>query len=399
MKLSPDQSAVYGVILDWARAGSIPLLTLGGYAGTGKTTLAAQFALQMQKQRRIGFCALSGRAASVLGGKLQQAGFDFGDRHSCSTIHRLIYKPIVNESTGEVEQFVRKDKLECNLIVLDEASMVSQQVYDDLASYGVPILAIGDHGQLPPVDGNFSLMEAPQLRLEQIHRQAEGNPIIRLSADIRGGAPIQPWCADNQHIFWWPKADWRACLEKLYAGKTPKQRLDATVLCYTNRVRSRFNGAVRQMLGLQGVENPNDPVSGDLVICLRNIRDLPIFNGYRGIITEPALRKHHVDADVSFPAEGLDTSLRMSRHQFGYEKTFRSFDELAHRGCHIRSWEGIGKLFDYGYVMTTHKAQGSQFDDVALCLEQRPQKVSEESYQRWLYTAVTRAAERLTVIG
>jgi len=392
IELSSDQRSVYDAMLEWVRLRYSNLLTVGGYAGTGKTTLAAQLAKQLQTQRKIAFCALSGRAASVMGAKLREAGFAFGDRHSCSTIHRLIYKPEMDEDTGEVISWSRKEKLGCDLIVMDEASMVSSYIYNDVSQYGVPILAIGDHGQLPPIEGNFSLMEAPHLRLEKIHRQAEGNPIIQLSAAVRGGESVEPWHADGNHITWHDKRDWRGCLALTY--QDPSKALDRAVLCYTNRVRTQFNEATRKIMGY----GP-DPQEGDIVICVKNRNEEMIFNGYRGVMRSAKMLKHHVKGSVDFPTESISYGGKMFRYQFNRARTFRSYDEMEEAGFNARSWEAAGALFDYGYALTVHKAQGSQFSHVVLCKERKPPKVDEESYQRWLYTAVTRAADTLTVLG
>jgi len=190
---SEDQEKAYNTIARWMAEGGIVhdsqkdplLLSMGGFAGTGKTTLVSALAKDFGKAIRFAFCALSGRAASILGRKLIDHGVNVrenksDDGHYCGTIHGLIYQPVENDD-GEVISWIRRDALPYDVIVLDEASMVSESIFKDLARYGVQILAVGDHGQLPPIEGRFSLMENPHIKLERIHRQAADNPIINLS--------------------------------------------------------------------------------------------------------------------------------------------------------------------------------------------------------------------------
>ncbi len=78
--------------------------------------------------------------------------------------------------------------------------MVSEDIFRDLTSYGIDILAVGDHGQLPPIEGKFSLMSDPILRLEKIHRQAADNPIINLSMQIRENGKIPKGYVNNEKV-------------------------------------------------------------------------------------------------------------------------------------------------------------------------------------------------------
>ncbi len=87
----------------------------------------------------------------------------------------------------------------------------------------------------------------------------------------------------------------------------------------------------------------------------------------------------------------------MLKYQFGFQKTFSSFQELENFGMEVKHWNEVGLLFDYGYAMTVHKAQGSQMNNVVL-FNERPAPVSEDNYRRWLYTAVSRASTNLVVI-
>jgi len=410
-----DHRATYGrrYIINAKKVPSVPVKCIAvdapskmylcseSFIPTHNTTLVSAIAREFGTAIRFAFCALSGRAASVLGRKLQDQGIRFGDgSHYCGTIHRLIYRPIEN-AEGEVAYWARKESLDYDVIVLDEASMVSEDIFKDLASYGKDILAVGDHGQLPPIEGKFSLMREPNLRLEKIHRQAAENPIINLSMQVRERGRIPRGYRDNQHISIIKKSEYVDLLKGLYQGvQDPEVILDTAVLCYRNSTRSRLNIMLRNMVF--GSISPV-PLSDDIVICLRNAtnyRKQPLYNGFRGYLIGGVdeWSEHFWEARIRFPYEGFETNVHnLLRYQFGYNKTFSSFAELENFGMEIRHWNEAGLLFDYGYAMTVHKAQGSQMSNVIL-FNERPAPVSEDNYRRWLYTAVTRSSDKLTII-
>jgi exodeoxyribonuclease V len=407
--LSDDQSAAFETISDWlANGGKVHpkqtndyLLSLGGYAGSGKTTLVSQLAKEFGHAVRFAFCALSGRAASVMGKKLREAGVHFEDGgHYCGTIHRLIYRPIENED-GEIIYWAKKESLDYDVIVLDEASMISQDIYRDLASYGIDILAVGDHGQLPPIEGKFSLMQDPILRLEKIHRQAADNPIINLSMEVRERGRIPKGYKDNEKVRVIKKTEYIDFLRGIFKdAQDPRKVLETAVLCYKNATRTKLNTMIRNMIF--GKISPL-PLANDAVICLRNSvngRKIPLYNGFRGYLVSgiQEFDEHFWEGIIDFPYEGFRTeAFNLLRYQFGYPKTFSSFSELEAFGMEIKHWSEAGLLFDYGYALTVHKAQGSQMNNVVLYNE-RPAPVSEDNYRRWLYTGLTRSSDQLTII-
>lgn len=410
--LSPDQTAAYLQVVRWIQTGE-SLLTLGGYAGTGKTTLLSLIAREIGHRSRIAFAAPTGRAASVLERKLRAAGVRVGidERHSCSTLHSLVARPVENPETGEIAGWSAKGELggegaPPTLIVIDEASMCSADLFEMVRAHDIPILAVGDHGQLPPVMSTLNLMQDPDIRLERIHRQAEESPILRLATKIREGGAIDEWDGDDEAVTIRPKREWREVIRRLYldddldvnghsSALSPITQLDRVILCQTNHVRTRFNIEARTIL-----ERGSDPETGDLVVCLKNIKHAGVYNGFRGfLLSSPKVLTDHVTASVSFPSERLRFWARMSRHQFGQKTTFKSFAELSALGFEVDDWRTVGNLFDYAYAMTVHKAQGSEWPLVVVCREEKPLGMSRENYRRWLYTAVTRASERLVVLG
>jgi len=471
--LSPDQRSAYNDITNWIRNQDRGLLSLGGYAGSGKSTLVSLVAEQV---RSPAFCAFTGKATSVLRRKLNRAGTSTAsawqkrinpmlDASICDTIHGLIYQPCecrepetvevskpcpaegcvveleltsegvaacrdhgemltaaVYDALGPQKRFAypprdetgkckycdgvgwhRREALDrdCDLIIVDEASMVDDTMLTDLQSYNVPILAVGDHGQLPPVRGQGSVMKSPHLRLEKIHRQAEGNPIIALSKIVRETGYLPDSDAGDVVRFRGLR-EIEQIISERYSNASPARLLEMGLVCYTNRRRVGLNGVVRRVRGT--AEQP--PMTGEHVVCLRNMRSQggrpPVANGMRGVLVTDAKyvndsNEEQILAGVELPEDEIEAcQYKMLVAQFGREKTFTAPEELAQETS-FRSFNLAGCLFDFGWAMTCHKMQGSQVDDLVVCAE-RPGPVDNDSWKKWLYTAVTRAVSKLTVL-
>ena len=176
-----------------------------------------------------------------------------------------------------------------------------------------------------------------------------------------------------------------------------QNKLDATVLCWRNATRTHINRTVRGHLGFAG----KPPQIGEPLIALRNYA--PIYNGMRGLVTEEATSPFQdewwlMKTKIEFPDEELPaTEQEICRDQFHRARPFESIDDLKKSGIHVHSMGGAGRLFDFGYAMTVHKSQGSQFKHAVVAVDWR-QDYSNENTRRLAYTAVTRAAERLTVL-
>lgn len=402
--LSADQLPVYEAVKGWALGGGAKkkqTLSLGGFAGTGKSTLVGVLGRVFREgKKRVAYAAYSGKASLVLKKKLLAAGAYVDDGLGyCGTMHRLLYTPEVNERTGEVIGWIPAESLDFDLVVIDEASMVSQELYTQLLSYGVPVLVVGDHGQLPPVNGDgFNLMQNPELRLEKIHRQALGNPILWLTDYIRTNGTLPPRSAlpqDPRLSYVRPVPGWLAsnlgytCLDEAHRG---------VVLTGTNATRVRANATIRAHFGLPA----DHPVPGDFGIVLKNARfegETWIFNGQRFRFRDVAPHRPgtpQADARLVFPEEGTVALAPICLPQIGRPGTYKSFEELETDGYPVRSWQQAGMLVDYGYVATVHKFQGSQAPHVTL-LPERFGSQNDEEWARWLYTAATRAADTLTV--
>jgi AAA domain-containing protein/UvrD-like helicase family protein len=397
--LSDGQRSALGAILKWFSDGGHLPFTLGGLAGTGKTTLAGLLPDVLPAGTKIAYVAYTGKAVSVLRSKLP-ARISPDD---ISTIHRRLYQPQVaticllsdlilagQEATRcpvhlrapdpcPVRQQISFAPVEeplagYQLVIADEASMIPEQLWRDLTRHGVPVLAIGDHGQLPPVRSSFSLMADPDFRLEEIHRQAAGSPILAVAR----------WAREQGHI---PHGWYGENVVKIYPtdlGATGLHPRDSDmIITGTNATRMYHNAAMRAEHGRSGI-----PSVGDVVICLRNNYEQGLFNGQRGVITEvlndALMVKDELVFELVIELEGISAPWTgcVSAAQFEAPETLSTLPrDIA--------------LFGYGYALTCHKSQGSQAGRVIVIEESWP----TVDRQRWLYTAVTRAEHTLTVVG
>lgn len=390
--LSPDQVSIFDAVMKFVKDGR-PYCTLGGLAGTGKTTLVGVIANELDASK-IAFAAFTGKAASVLRRKLIAAGVE---QPQCTTLHKLMYRPLIGSGGAISGWELNTDCLSGKtLVVVDEASMLSTELWDDLCSFKVPILAVGDHGQLPPIGDNPGLMTKPHLRLEQIHRQAVGNPIIALAHHVRqGGNPrdMRHLARDDKRLRYAKHAieavGMLGGMEALRANI-----LDIGVICGRNQTRMRINEAVRAQLGYGGPL----PDPGEVLIALRNFP--PVYNGVRGVFrAATGTNPYETNPYGAFKGsiEMVDDNLLfngdINAHQFGREKTFGLAREIPGEPSNFRQ---AGTLWDYGYAMTCHKAQGSQFNQ---CVVLSADTFGDsDTRKRWLYTAVTRAADSLILI-
>lgn len=385
ISLSEDQQNALEKINHWVKKFNQPYLTLGGYAGTGKTTLIASFRDQLHDSYpnlRVSFCAFTGKATRVIASVLkEEETLKKADR--ISTIHSLIYSALTDK-TGTITGWRKKNELETDLIIVDEASMVDETIWQDLLSYGLPILAVGDHGQLPPINSRFNLMASPQLTLEKIHRQMEGHPIIALSqmARLSGYIPTEKY---SDMVIKYSRAD--SFVKDTINDFLESYNPSTLVLCGYNKTRVGLNQAIRTKRDFETLQ----PETGDRVVCLRNNHTAGIYNGMMGTV----LSKEKADdswylMEIEFDDEDRLYQGYVFSPQFGQNESLKEIP--------LNPDKKKGDLFDFGYAVTVHKAQGSQADKV-IVFEERFAKSSDEDWRRWLYTAVTRAKDELYIIG
>ncbi len=345
MDFSPDQEIALHRINDW-RATRVQSLTMGGFAGCGKTMLLAYLGGEWQGIR---ICALCGKAANVLRGRGVPA----------QTIHSLIYEP--SKANGRV-RFKRRRQLEgVSVIGVDEASMVDHVLHQDLLAFGLPILWVGDHGQLEPIGTNPQLMRTPNIRLERIHRQAEGNPILALAAAFREGRSVPSRGQMGKGAV---KLVSKCDFWKYVAA-------GVQIICGFNRTRHEVNRSVRAQRGYKGLLCP-----GECILCLRNSQEHELFNGQLATVEACRPDGQWLELDIVTEERQRMTVPALAR-QFGADPL---------------KWEDPSVcLFDYGYALTAHKAQGSEYQSVVILEE----IASLWDPRRWRYTTATRAKATL----
>ncbi len=364
MEWSQQQAAALSAVSKWASSKRGPqVFRLFGYAGTGKTTLAKHIASGIDGG--VLFAAFTGKAALVL----RKKGCT-----GASTIHSMIYKvddteadaggdPVFQLNPDSPVRFAK-------LVIIDECSMVDEELGRDLMRFGTKILVLGDPAQLPPVKGDgFFTSAEPDFMLTDIHRQAADNPIIWMSIEVREGRRLVVGDYGDSKVI-------------RRAGLGAREVLAADqVLCGMNKTRQSMNQRIRQLKGITGAM----PVTGDRLVCLKNNREKGLLNGSLWEANAVKMDAGRVSMTVKSLDEMEDPGELIVPQEFflGTEKDLQWFqrkhvDEMC-----------------FGYALTVHKAQGSQWDNVMLFDESG---VFRDTARNHVYTGLTRAAERVTII-
>jgi ATP-dependent exoDNAse (exonuclease V) alpha subunit len=363
MRWSPQQDMALKAVKAWQSVREPQVFRLFGYAGTGKTTLAKHIADTVNGE--VVFAAYTGKAAHVMRG-LGCTG--------ARTIHSLIYRTRGEDENGPT--FVLNDDSpagKASLIIIDECSMIDEEIGRDLLTFGVPVLVLGDPAQLPPVAGGGYFTDAePDVMLTEVHRQAAGNPIIRMSMAVRQGEPIENGSYGESRIISRDEVD----QDDVMAADV--------VLVGRNATRRAYNERIRQ---LRGLDEPY-PVADDILVCLRNNSRRGLLNGSLWSVAQTMRKRRGLLRYMLSPLDGDEGRRRplVSIHPSLFEGTAADLTPSQRR---------TSDSFDYGYVLTVHKAQGSQWNDLYLFDESF---AFRENRNRWLYTGITRAANRITIV-
>lgn len=385
-ELSPQQDEGVVKIKYWyAKEPQKQTFVLGGLAGTGKTYLISFIIKALDiKLRQVAFATFTGKAALIMTQKAD-------GKYTCSTLHSLLYEVEVDRWGNPT--FTKKSKSafdHIKLIVVDECSMVSEELLNDLMELGIKILFVGDYGQLQPV-GKISwlylrLKNEPDHRLSQIHRQAADNPIIDLAHRIRKGLPI-PYCVYGDKVAIVPKNE---IYSKYFASMT---RADQ-VLCGTNITRNKLNTMLRKVKGF----NSSLPQNGDKVICMKNnwgqmIEQYALVNGMMGTISN--VKNEGFNVRFNFTPDFVDTTVRLK----AINKEFEIGSMLPYKERGKFDPQDPTDAFTFGDAITTHKAQGSQWGSVFVVNETFGScRANRYGYNpEWLYTALTRAEEKAII--
>ncbi len=444
--LSDMQNKAVKSTADWYSWSSITpgqeaaLFYLAGYAGTGKTSILPFIISALGiDYADVAFCAPTGKAAKVMGSKLADV---YGITSNVpTTIHKLIYVPngeaaeairtkirgiqtmvkAAKESTQltndekkakeleltkelkKVEKEFDKAKRDSDrfgpsfsvnpssiltskkLIICDEASMVGEEIAEDLRAYGIPVLAIGDPFQLPPVGAKPGLTVGdPDFFLTEIHRQALDNPIIRLTMDIRNGKYIKACTmGDSVHIVRRQDDEW-----------TLNPEYDAQVIVGTHKRRWSLTNRIRNMCGYYS----NAPEEGEPLMVYKNSKKFPgLVNGSEVMCSAGPGELYEGDAhfDLSI-IDDNGASYRIVANQSQFEEhTLRKREGSTAPKYEAFDSRRRDEILDWGWCITGHKSQGSQWDNV-IVHDESP--VFRQDAERWLYTCASRAAEQLIIV-
>ncbi len=412
--LTKDQEKARDLIVEWFMNTDNQVFVLSGYAGTGKTFLIDYIVreeLRLKAGAEAVFVSPTGKAAANLVKNGTVAG----------TVHSLIYMREGDEfdvdENGEIIAlraltFAKREKIDekIRLIVIDEASMVNETVLYDLLSFGVKCLFCGDGAQLPPVNGACPLLERPDYTLTKIVRQAADNPIIQVATMAREGKRIPYGNYEDKVCVVGRSALSPADRKRIFLKADQ-------IICGRNKTRNALNAEIR---GYKGIPRETLlPTEGEKLICTLNDWERPLdkeerFHLVNGIIgyardiskTEDDLATMEFTAD--FLEEGVtvpfDTGIFEKgeyTHLYGERAVTLSDGTVVHES----NFEVLRRLravkeepicrFEFAYAVTCHKAQGSEFDFVVVFDEAW---AFNDERHRWLYTAITRAKEKLLII-
>lgn len=392
MELTPKQQEGLKITLERHKANE-KYTVISGYAGTGKSTLVKFIidALDVD-QDKVAYAAYTGKAAEVLRKK---------GNPNAMTLHKLLYDSIPRQGGGFIR--IPKKILEYKIIVVDEVSMVPKSMVDMLLNHRVYVIFLGDPFQLPQIDKKetHTLLDKPHIFLDQVMRQAAESEIIQLTMKIRNGEQID--FMNGKEVIIAPKAS-------LVTGHLTWAD---QIICATNASRISLNNQMREILGYSGL-----PQDGERMICLRNYWEdfsedgsSSLVNGMTGIIKNPFESFRMAPMYVKMKNHKMDVIQGEFISDDG--KTFNSVEMdkgMITTGEFSLDWRetyALGQLknkigdivpreFTFGYAITCHKSQGSEWDKVLVIEERFP--FDKKEHQRWLYTAATRASSRLVLI-
>lgn len=375
------------------RKGMIP--TLGGLGGTGKTQVAVGIPKAFGiPAARVLYIAPTHSALKVVRDRLRENNVDSltttAHKYSCRQPIDLHCAKCPIERDGECH---RRRGCGCrlvfpgkasgsifDLVVCEEASMVGYTLYHRIIEMGSPVVFIGDHGQLRPVPqegepADFCAVAENKLtaRLETPHRTVADSDIVRVSRAARVGGSV---AIDTEN----------SPVQIMSSGylQHPTTGPGHMFLAHQNRTVARINDQERKSLGYE-----DDLEKGDRVSCMQTVPDQGVFNGLMGTVLEARqFGDGHLWATIDLDGEGRTWS--------GYVRLY------AARGItrnHPPSPVGrdLSRVVSwmYAHAMTVHRAQGSEWPRVTIIDDYERDKY----FRNWMYTAITRASESVTILG
>jgi len=386
---SPDQQIAYDGILQWAKdPNSSQTAALTGFAGCGKTFVVASLATS----GNVHYCTPTAQAASVLNRMLPNGG--------ATTAHRFLreYKkpPAISKENTLADPFEEQkweyrvkhysEFTSLDLIVADEASMLSTDICQELRDTRRKVLFVGDPAQLGPINREEMPAELknPTWHLSKLHRVMETHPLRKLGEAARSKflSELKNFAEPGKIIFI-DRDRLKSVVKLMWKDLAPEQLESRIFIADTNELRVMVNKLVRQVLF---GDTTNDPVPGDRIVFLKNERRTRIYNGMRGTVI--SVNKVYgdqllIEVQPDYDSQGV-LRTRVERSQFNNPKKI--------------PWDqGQASLADYAYASTCHKAQGDQFETVVTLAEPGRFKSTPETLS-WSYTAISRAQEKLVIL-
>ena len=366
--------------------------TISGYAGTGKSTLVKFIISALDvEESKVAYAAYTGKAAEVLRKK---------GNPNAMTLHRLLYDSIPRPAGG----FYRKPKtkLDYTIVVVDEVSMVPKSMIDLLLAHKVYVIFLGDPFQLPQIDKKeaHTLLDKPHIFLDEVMRQAAESEIIQITMKIRNYENIE--FNKGNEVIVIPK-------KELVTGHLTWAD---QVICGTNATRQALNNQIRGLYGFEGL-----PQDGEKIVIKRNYWDIcnncgdALVNGCIGTFKNPFESFRRLPSYIKNNRRDLPVIISEFVSEDGssfgnieFDKDFLLIEEpcidwkVSYQLSKLKNKLGdiIPKQATYGYALTGHAAQGSQWDKVLVIEENFP--FSKEEHARWLYTCCTRPSEKLVLV-
>ena len=392
MELTNKQAAGLKEALTRYKAGE-KFVTISGYAGTGKSTLVKFIidALDVEKDK-VAYSTFTGKAAEVLRKK--------GNKNAM-TLHKLLYDSFPKPGGGFMR--IPKKVLEYTIIVVDEVSMVPKSMINILLAHKVFIIFLGDPFQLSQFDKKeaHTILDHPNVFLDQIMRQAEESEIIRLTMKIRERKPIE-YTQGNEVV---------VCQKKDLV--TGMMTWADQIICATNATRISLNNQMRELIGYSGL-----PQEGEKMICLHNYwedfsddGESVLVNGMTGTIKNPfktfrdapryvKMRDHRmpiIQAEFTSDDDHHYSAIEMDEHMIQIGEPFLDWRESYALGkLKNKIGDIIPRQFAFGYAITCWKAQGSEFEKVLAIEEGHP--FDRLEHAKYLYTCCTRATNKLVLV-
>jgi ATP-dependent exoDNAse (exonuclease V) alpha subunit len=423
---------------------------LKGYAGTGKTTIISTLVKKLELiNSKAVLLAPTGRAAKVISNYSEKEAF---------TIHKKIYFPKAQKGGG-VSFTLQQNKHRNTIFIVDEASMISDtasdsklfengSLLDDLMQYvysgfNCKLILIGDTAQLPPVNMDLSPALDENLLSNQYNKQVtaiELDEVVRQKFDsgILHNATLLREALESgfyedfkfqidDFIDIIKPEDGHTLLDAINDAYASKSKEDAVIILRSNKRANLYNENIRERILFQ----ENELSTGDYLMAVKNnyfwlepnseagfiangdiIEVLEIFSFkeiYSFKFAEVSVRM--VDYPKMKPFETvllLDTltsetpSLPYEDSNRLYQEVMKDYDDVKSKYKKFMSVKN-NKYFNalqvkFSYAITCHKSQGGQWNTVFVEQPYLPNGIDRD-YLRWLYTAVTRAQEKLYLIG